>query len=439
MKGDVAGPIGGSEAEAAGDVWRIVGGRPLRGKVRLSGSKNGALPTLAATLLIDGETVLENVPSIMDVATMIGLLRGVGLEVERGEEGRVRVVNRGICTHRPPPELVGAMRASHYVLGPLALRLGKAEMPLPGGCRIGARPVTHFVAVLEALGVKAAAGTKMISLEASGLRGGAVVLDGRHRNAGATFTALMAAALAEGKTVVENASFEPDVVCFCEFLKAAGAEVEGVGTPTLTVRGVGSLHGTRHRINSDRLEAGTFICAAAATRGEVTVEGIAREELGETADKLEEAGVELREGEGMRAGCPARPQGVEVTTNPFPAFSTDLQPPVAALLATAEGESTIRETVFDGRLQYVEQLRRMGADITLASCREATIRGVARLRGASVEAHNIRDGAALVIAALCADGESMVSGRQFVARGYEGFESKLRSIGGEIALAGEEG
>ncbi len=416
MKGDVAGPIGGSEAEAAGDVWRIVGGRPLRGKVRLSGSKNGALPTLAATLLIDGETVLENVPSIMDVATMIGLLRGVGLEVERGEDGRVRVVNRGIATHRPPPELVGAMRASHYVLGPLALRLGKAEMPLPGGCR-----------------------TKMISLEASGLSGGAVVLDGRHRNAGATFTALMAAALAEGKTVVENASFEPDVVCFCEFLKAAGAEVEGVGTPTLTVRGVGRLHGTRHRINSDRLEAGTFICAAAATRGEVTVEGIAREELGETADKLEEAGVELREGEGMTAGCPARPQGVEVTTNPFPAFSTDLQPPVAALLATAEGESTIRETVFDGRLQYVEQLRRMGADITLASCREATIRGVARLRGASVEAHNIRDGAALVIAALCADGESMVSGRQFVARGYEGFESKLRSIGGEIALAGEEG
>jgi len=273
----------------AADAWRIVGGRPLRGAVGLSGSKNGALPTLAATLLVDGETVLENVPRITDVETMLGLLCGLGLTVEERSDGGVRIVNDGIATHRPPAELVGLMRASHYVLGPLALRLGRAEMPLPGGCRIGARPVTHFLAVLEALGVRTGTEGGQIALEASGLKGGSVVLDPRHRNAGATFTGLMAASLAEGATVIENASFEPDVVRFCEFLNAAGARVEGLGTSNLTVSGVGRLRGTAHEINSDRLEAGTFVCAAAATRGEVTVEGITREELGEAADKLEEA------------------------------------------------------------------------------------------------------------------------------------------------------
>ncbi len=422
----------------AADAWRIVGGVPLRGTVRPSGSKNGALPTLAATLLLEGETVLHNVPRITDVETMVALLRGLGLVVEERSDGSVRVVNEGIATHRPPAELVGLMRASHYVLGPLALRLGRAEMPLPGGCQIGARPVSHFLAVLEALGGRASTEGGQIVLEASGFRGGSVVLDPRHRNAGATFTGLMAASLAEGATVIENASFEPDVVRFCEFLNAAGARVEGLGTPTLTVSGVGELRGTAHEVNSDRLEAGTFICAAAATRGEVTVEGIARKELGEAADKLEEAGVTLSDRGRLTAGCAGRPRGIEIVTDPFPSFSTDLQPPVAAVLAGAEGSSTIRETVYDGRLQYTDELARMGADITVVGPREAVIRGVPRLQGAAVEAKNIRDGAALVIAALSAEGESVVSGRQFVARGYEEFETKLRSLGAQITTAGEE-
>jgi UDP-N-acetylglucosamine 1-carboxyvinyltransferase len=428
------------ESAMAADAWRIVGGRPLRGAVGLSGSKNGALPTLAATLLVDGETVLENVPRITDVGTMLGLLRGLGLGVEERSDGSVRIVNDGITTHRPPAELVGLIRASHYVLGPLALRLGRAEVPLPGGCQIGARPVSHFLAVLEALGVRTGTAGGRIALEASGLKGGVVVLDPRHRNAGATFTGLMAASLAEGESTIEHASFEPDVVRFCEFLNAAGARVEGVGTPTLVVRGVGRLRATTHRINSDRLEAGTLICAAAATRGEVTVEGITREELGETLDKLEEAGVVLSDGggRGLTAGCPERPRGVGVVTDPFPSFSTDLQPPVAAVLVGAEGRSTIRETVYDGRLQYADELGKMGADITVVNSREAVIRGVPRLRGAMVEARNIRDGAAMVIAALSAEGESVVSGRQFVARGYEEFERKLRSLGAQITTAGEE-
>ncbi len=418
------------------EAWRIAGGRPLRGKVQLSGSKNGSLPVLAATLLLDGETVLHNVPRIADVHTMVALMRSVGLAVEEGADGSVRVVNTGITTHSPPPELVRKMRASHYLLSPLLIRLGRAELAIPGGCDIGNRPVTHIIAVLEALGAQVSMGTDQVHLQADTLHGTTVTLDERHRNPGATFTALMAAALAGGETVIENASYEPDVVCFCNFLNEAGAHVQGIGGPKLTVQGVSRLRGAIHRVNSDRLEAGTFICAAAATRGEVTVENITRSELGATADKLEEAGVRLvAEGHGLVAACAGRPHGVDIVTDPFPSFSTDLQPPVAAVLATAEGTSTIHETVFDGRLQYAEQFAKMGADIELRDSRRAVIRGVERLTGAAVEAGNIRDGAALVAAALSAEGESLVRGRNYVLRGYEDFEGKLRALGAEIAPA----
>lgn len=419
------------------DAWRILGGRPLRGTVRPSGSKNGALPLLAATLVLDGETVLHNIPRIADVQTMMALLRAVGLTVEEQGDGSVRVVNHGIAGHRAPDDLVAKMRASHYLLGPTLLRLGRAEMAMPGGCDLGARPVTHILSVLEALGAQATVGSKGIELTSKALRGAVVTLDSRHRNPGATFTGLMAASLAQGETVIENASYEPDVTCFCEFLKAAGARIEGLGGARLTVRGVDRLRGTTHRVNSDRLEAGTFICAAAATRGEVLVENITWEELGATLDKLAEAGVELasRAG-GLVARCPQRPRGVDIVTDPFPLFSTDLQPPVAAVLATAKGDSTITETVFDRRLQYVAELKKMGAEIELRDSRRAVIHGVERLRAAPVAGGNIRDGAALVVAALCAEGESLVSGRQYVARGYEDFERKLRSLGAEITVAG---
>ncbi len=420
------------------DAYRIVGGRPLRGAVRLSGSKNGALPTLAATLLVDGETILENLPRISDVQTMMELLRGFGLTVEEGAGESVRVVNGGIATHQAPDELVSRMRASHYVLGPVALRLGRAESATPGGCRLGTRPVEHFLSVLRALGARAESLARpgeegRISLECAGLRGAVVTLDPRHRNPGATFTGVMAASLAEGTTVIESASYEPDVVHFCEFLNRCGADIEGIGTATLTVRGVKELRGTKHRINSDRLEAGTFVCAAAATRGEVVVGPITREDLAETAGKLEEAGVELgASGDGLLARCAGRPRAVDVVTDPFPAFSTDLQPPFAAVLATAEGSSTIRETVFDDRLQYVGEMVKMGARAEMVDSRCVVIEGVECLRGAEVEGCNIRDGAALVIAALSAEGESRVAGRQYLARGYERLDEKLRELGAEI-------
>ena len=416
-----------------GNTWHIIGGRPLRGRVRPSGSKNGALPTLAATLLLDGDTILHNVPRILDVETMLALLRAVGLTVEERGRSSVRITNHGLTTHRVPAELAEKMRASHYLLGPLLLRLGAAEMAMPGGCSLGSRPVTHITSVLETLGARETTSDHTIALTASALRGGTVTLDPVHRNPGATFTAVMAASLAYGETVIENASFEPDVVAFCELLVAAGATIEGIGTSTLTVHGAAELGGTTHTINPDRLEAGTFFCAAGATRGEVMVEGMRRCDLGAVADKLTEAGLRLEESaEGMVAAALGRPRGVAVVTRPFPEFPTDLQPPMAAMLATADGNSRIHESIFDQRLQYADQLLKMGARIRLLDGRRAEIVGVPQLHGAEVEAYNIRDGAALVVAALGAEGESWVSGRRFVARGYEDLEGKLSALGADI-------
>jgi len=413
-------------------AWRIIGGKPLQGAVRPAGSKNGSLPTLAAALLLDGMTVLHNAPRIADVQTMIALLRALGLTIEESD-GALRITNRGIASCRAPDDLVPRMRASHYLLAPLLLRLGRAEMAMPGGCDLGARPVTHILSVIEALGAQSSGSDREIALSAPALRGAVITLDPRHRNPGATFTALMAGSLAAGETVIENACYEPDVVHFCRFMVAAGARIEGIGSATLKVHGVAGLRGVEHRINCDRLEAGTFICAAASTRGEVLVEEITEGELGETATKLRESGVELSDqGTALLAACPRRPQGVDVVTDPFPAFSTDLQPVMAAVLATAEGRSTIQETVFDRRLQYAPELVRMGAKIEVRDSRHAIIQGVEHLRGAPVQGGNIRDGAALVVAALGAQGESIVSGRQYVARGYQGFEGKLRSLGADI-------
>jgi UDP-N-acetylglucosamine 1-carboxyvinyltransferase len=418
------------------DAWRIVGGRPLRGTVKPSGSKNGGLPTLAATMLMDGETVLHNVPRIADVETMLDLLRSFGLTVGEREDGTLRITNRGIEMHRAQFELVGRMRASHYILGPVVARLGRAEIPSPGGCAIGERPLDYILTGLEALGCESRVENSHIRVRCDHLTGGRVTLNPIYRSPGATFIILMAASLAVGTTVIENASFEPDVVTFCQFLSRAGAQIDGAGTTTLTVRGVSALNGVEHAINSDRLEAGTFLCAAASTRGEVTVESITRGELAAIADKLEEAGMALEQsGDGMTGACAGRPRGVDIVTEPFPDFPTDLQPPMAALLSTADGISSIRENIFDLRLQYADELVKMGADISLLDARTATITGVPRLHGAEIEGRNIRDGAALLVAALGAEGESIMSGRRYVARGYEDVDAKLRSLGADITDA----
>jgi UDP-N-acetylglucosamine 1-carboxyvinyltransferase len=419
------------------DAWSIMGGQPLRGSVKLAGSKNGALPTLAATLLLDGEAVLHNVPEIADVECMLELLSAFGLTVVREAGGSVRVVNRGLEAHRVPLELVRRMRASHYLLGPVVARLGRAEIPFPGGCAIGERPIGYILEGLEALGAEARVDEVGVRLRAKRLVGASICLNPAFRSPGATFNVLMAASLAQGTTVIENASFEPDIVTFCHYLNAAGAQVRGAGTSRLEVTGVAALGSVQHTINADRLEAGTFFCAAGATRGEVTAEGVRPGELAGIADKLQEAGVVLEEMDrGLKATCSERPVAVSVVAKPFPHFPTDLQPPMAAMLATAEGISRIHDSIFDMRLQYVEPLLKMGADMRQLDARTLEINGVPRLHGARVEGHNIRDGAALVVAALGAEGESVVAGRHLVARGYQDFEGKLRSLGAEIEIRG---
>jgi UDP-N-acetylglucosamine 1-carboxyvinyltransferase len=418
------------------DAWRIEGGVPLRGRVRPSGSKNGSLPLLAAALLLDGETILQNIPRIADIDVMLELLRAFGLEAEH-ESGDVRIVNRGLSTHIAPPELVSRMRASHYLLGPVVTQLGRAELPLPGGCDIGDRPVQYIIDGLQALGAEAEIAADCIRARADRLTGAPVALNPAYRSPGATFNVLMAAAMAEGTTVIENASYEPDVVGFCRFLAAAGARIDGIGTPTLTIQGVDRLTGVTHRANADRLEAGTFICAAAATRGDVVIEDVTLDDLAGFSEVLLEAGVRLEPSDGgLRASCLDRPRGVSLVTEPFPGFPTDLQPPTTALLSCAEGHSEVREGIFTQRLQCVEQLIMMGAFMRLIDGQCVAITGVESLHGAEIDGHNIRDGAALVVAALSARGTSTVSGRKWVARGYEDFESKLRSLGANIESAG---
>ncbi len=408
----------------------IFGGKPLRGNVTVSGSKNGALPVLAACLLIPGECRLRNVPHIQDVETMLALLRSCGAQAEWQAAGEVVIDARDLVNNHVSSELAGKMRASHYLIAPLVARLGEACLPLPGGCNLGSRPMGYILEALTPLGISAREEGERLLIGGGPAKGGRVALDPVYRSPGATFAAVMAACLAKGDTVIENASGEPDVVSFCGFLNLAGAYILGAGSPTLRIQGVGQLRGVEHRILGDRLEAGTFLLAGASSRGEVTTLGLKPEHLRGFAESLEECGVEIiPQSDGIRARCSRRPRGVDIRTVPFPGFPTDLQPPMMALLAGAEGNSRIEETIFDGRLGHVEQLGRMGADIEIEG-RQALIRGVEGLKGAEVEALNIR--AALVVAAVGAEGETCLRGREHIARGYERIEEKLASLGAQI-------
>jgi UDP-N-acetylglucosamine 1-carboxyvinyltransferase len=412
------------------DIIRIIGGRRLEGTVAVSGSKNGVLPMLAATLLADGESVLQGVPAIADVDTMSDLLRAFGLAVSR--EGLTVTVS-GRPQHAVAPlDLVHRMRASFYVSGPLLARLGRAEVPLPGGCALGSRPVDYVVRGFESLGARATVEHGYVCLAAPKLSGATVYLDARYRSPGATFNLTMAAVLAEGTTVIENACAEPEVVRFCEFLKAMGARIEGAGASQLRIEGVSALHGAEARVPPDRLEAGTFLLAGAVTGGDVTVQPIPPSDLAFFLDKLAEAGLEIRrEPESIRLIAPGRPRAIDVVTGPFPLFPTDLQPPTMSLMCIAEGTSLMQETIYDGRLTHADELRRMGAQIRLVD-QSAVVTGVDRLTGAAVSAQNIRAGAAMVLAGLAADGETEITGRRLIARGYENLEVKLAALGADI-------
>jgi len=417
----------------------IAGGRPLQGEVLLSGSKNGALPILAAALLVEGPVVLHNVPRISDIEKMCQLMTLLGAVVARDGD-TVRVDATRLTSCRADRDLTAAMRASFYVVGPLLARRHRAEVPLPGGCAIGSRPVDYVVRALEQLGVVAEEQTDVvICTTPSGLTGATVTLDPIYRSPGATFNLAMAAAMASGQTVIENASSDPEVESFCRFLQAAGVSIEGIGTTRLVIEGRTRLHGCEHTIISDRIEAGTFLAAGLATRGQVRVAPIKPAYLASLLDKAEEMGaVVLRERDAVTVRWESRLRGATVYTTAFPGFPTDLQPPMVVLMCLAEGRSVMNETIYDGRLAYVHELRRMGAQVKLENSQQAVIEGVERLDGRQVEGKDMRGSAALVIAALAAEGESAVAGRHFILRGYENFEDKLTALGARLQIPGEE-
>lgn len=414
------------------DSLIISGGRRLEGVLTAAGAKNAALPILAATLLTRESCVLKRVPVLRDISTMLTLLSSLGADITRAEGDAVTVQAESVEHLTAPYDLVKTMRASILVLGPLLARYGKAEVSFPGGCSIGSRPVDLHIRALEAMGATVTVKGGYIVAEAqAGLSGTDFTFD--TVTVGGTENAVMAAALAKGRTILRNVAREPEIVDLVQFLRAMGADIEGEGTDTLTVTGVDALRGTSWRVMPDRIEAGTYLVAAAATRGKVRIEGIAPQLLGVVRDKLEEAGAGISEGDDWIAldmqGY--RPKAVDIVTEPYPGFPTDMQAQFTAMNAVAEGSCSVTETVFENRLMQAHEMRRMGAEI-LIDGDSAHITGQATLQGAPVMASDLRASASLVIAALVASGETRIDRIYHIDRGYENIEGNLQCLGANI-------
>ena len=410
----------------------VTGGPALQGEVRISGAKNAVLPILCATLLADGPVEIGNVPHLHDVLTTIKLLEGLGAGVEHDVDGaRVTVDPRGVDSHVAPYELVRTMRASVLVLGPLLARFGAAEVSLPGGCAIGARPVDLHIKALEALGAEITVEHGFIRARAERLRGGHVVFE--TISVGATENVLMAATLAEGTTLIDNAAREPEIVDLAECLIAMGADIRGAGTSRIEVRGVTALHAAQHAVVADRIETGTFLVAAAMTGGRVTATATRPETLGAVLDKLRQAGAGVTiDGDAITVDMQGRrPRAVDIVTSPHPGFPTDMQAQMMALNCVADGMGTIDETIFENRFMHVNELMRLGADIHIDGPR-AIVKGVARLSGAPVMATDLRASASLILAGLVAEGETTIDRIYHLDRGYEHIERKLSALGARI-------
>jgi UDP-N-acetylglucosamine 1-carboxyvinyltransferase len=411
------------------DKLRIEGGRPLRGAVPVSGAKNAALPILCAALLAAEPVRLGNVPRLQDVATTLKLLGQMG--VKSGRDGdSVWLDASQLTSVEAPYDLVRTMRASILVLGPLVARCGEARVSLPGGCAIGQRPVDQHIKGLQAMGAHISIEHGYVVARASRLKGTRIVTD--MVTVTGTENLLMAATLADGETVIENAAREPEVVDLAHALLAMGARIEGAGTDRIAVQGVERLHGAEHRVMPDRIEAGTFLAAVAAAGGEVTLTGAHPASMDATMDKLREAGARIETGDDwIRVAMAGRPQAVNVRTAPFPGFATDMQAQVMAMNTVAEGTGVITETIFENRFMHVLELQRLGADVAIEG-NTAIVRGVPRLSGAAVMATDLRASAGLVIAGLVADGETVVDRIYHLDRGYEQMERKLRALGARI-------
>ena len=413
------------------DKLIIEGGRRLSGEVAVSGAKNAALPILAATLLTEAPVTVRNVPHLRDVTTTLSLLQTMGAEVTLDDKNDVEISSATVTRREAPYELVKTMRASILVLGPLLARFGEARVSLPGGCAIGARPVNLHVAGLEAMGARVAIENGFINARADRLEAAHIVFD--TVTVTGTENLLMAATLADGVTVLENAAREPEVTDLARFLTALGARIEGAGSSTIRIEGVQSLGGATHAILPDRIETGTYLIAAAMTGGHVRLSQAAPDTLEAVLIKLKEAGAALEVGDDwveidMQG---QKPRSVDLRTAPYPAFPTDMQAQFCALNAVADGVGTITETIFENRFQHVLELQRMGASIQLES-NTAIITGVERLTAAPVMATDLRASASLVLAGLAADGETMVDRVYHVDRGYERIEEKLGQLGASI-------
>lgn len=420
------------------DKFVIRGGNPLLGTVRVSGAKNAALPAMAAALLTEEPVILENVPQVRDIETTRKLLAAMGAEVELGygrAQHRTTISCRNLARPEASYELVKTMRASTLVLGPLAARCGQARVSLPGGCAIGARPIDLHIKGLERLGVHIQQEHGYVEATAKRLRGAEVVFD--KITVTGTEDVLMAATLAEGETIMQNCAREPEVADLADLLNKMGAHIEGAGTSTIRVKGVSKLAGARHRIIPDRIEAGTFIIAAALTGGDLNVSGCDPLHLDALLQKLKEVGVKTaHNGDSVRVLGNGDLKAADMVTEEYPGFPTDMQAQYMALATQAEGTSVITENIFENRFMHALELVRMGADIKMEGSR-AIVRGKTPLSAAAVLASDLRASASLVLAALVADGETIIDRVYHIDRGYEHIEEKLRAVGAQIRRIGE--
>ena len=411
----------------------VQGGKFLKGTLKVSGAKNSALVLMTASLLTREVVELCNVPELTDIAGMVDILRCLGVGVERSKN-RIRLQADGLSNAEPPYELVNSLRASFFSIGPLLGRLGQAKVPLPGGCRIGARPVVEHIRGLKALGAQVTVehGTVNAAVpgKSSRLKGASIILD--CPSVGATETVLMAAVLAEGTTTIENAAQEPEVQDLAQLLNAMGAEITGAGGPVITIQGVERLHGVNnYPVIPDRIEAGTFLIAAAITGSPMRIEPVIPEHLNAVLQKLRDCGCRLDIDDAGVSITPGPLQAVDITTQPFPGFPTDLQAPFMALMSVAQGTSVITEKIYENRLQHVAELQRMGASIRVEGS-TAVVEGVPQLSGAPVTGSDLRASAAMVLAGLAAKGVTRVSGLPHLDRGYDNIEKKLSSVGALI-------
>ena len=418
------------------ELYAIKGGNPLVGEVEIGGAKNAALPILAAAVMTDDTVYIDNVPDVRDINVLLKAMQSIGVNVNKTGRHAVTINAGQISSIVVEDENIKKIRAGYYLLGALLGKYKKAQVALPGGCDIGCRAIDQHIKGFKALGAEVVIENGLIKTSAEKLVGAHIYMD--CVSVGATINVMMAAALAEGKTIIENAAKEPHIVDAANFLNSMGANIKGAGTDVIRIKGVPALHGSEYAVIPDQIEAGTFMFAAAVTKGDITVKNVIPKHLESISAKLLEMGCEIEESDDCMRVVASKPlRQTHVKTLPYPGFPTDMQPQIAVALAIAQGTSIVTDTIFENRFKYVDELIRMGANIKVEGT-TAVIEGIGRYSGANLSAPDLRAGAALVLAGLCADGFTTVDDIHYIARGYEDFHLKLQSLGAQIELVHSE-